>query len=103
MTKAKLRKLLTKPKFRAWLEAKKPRVVVGLGKISSQCPIAKYLESNLGERVSTGRCGIYVFVLGRYINDATPRWCWGFMDSVDVVRGKHITASRALKILDGIK
>lgn len=87
MTKSKLRKLLTKPKFRKWLEGKKPRAVVGVPFVGIHCPMGRYL----GEDVFSLSTNIY------------PRWACRFVQQVDESGYIYITASRALHILDGIK
>ena len=88
MIKSKLRKLLTKPKFRAWLEGYRPRQVVGLAGCNIGCPIAKFLNMDLDNLAQWPQW---------------PRWMQDFIVLVDSGRQSRITASRALKILDGIK
>ena len=83
MTKSEFRKLLTKPKFRAWLEGKKPRVVVGVPHSITGCPIGRYVG-------------------GDWV-DAHYGWHDEFATEVDDSGFNIITAFRALKILDGIQ
>ncbi len=85
MTKAKLRKLLTEPKFRAWLEGYGPRQIVGLAGCNTDCPIARFINMDLDN-------------LAQW-----PRWMQDFVELVDLDIHSRITASRALRILDAIK
>ena len=66
MTKSKLRKLLTKPKFRAWLAGQKPGAHVGDTNLSSLCPIARFIGYEYGEkqRAAVGCFGIDAGVFG---------------------------------------
>ena len=103
MTKSKLRKLLTKPKFRKWLEDQKPGAHVGDANLSTLCPIARFIGYEGGEeqRAAVGCLGIDA---GAAITIKTPTWCRHFITDVDRLGwAANVTASRALKILDGIK
>ena len=100
MTKSKLRKLLTKPKFRAWLEAKKPRAGVGTPGDNEYCPIGRYLSNE----ISSGDVLVNLQAIrGGGVAILIPKWCRLFIDEVDFSMADKITASRALRILDGIK
>ena len=95
MTKANIRKLLTKPKFRAWLEGHGPLEFVGQNYSSCGCPLARYSGQPIGKD-DTG----YLWVrTNRQISKWGQRFAW----KVDSGDSCGITASRALKILDGIK
>lgn len=101
MTKSKLRKLLTKPKFRAWLEAKKPDAIVGFPRCSYNCPIGRYIRGGRLENIRVDRHAVNIPFGQRFI---LREWCTRFIGAVDgLAGGAVVTASRALRILDGIK
>ena len=107
MTKSKLRRLLTKPKFRAWLEAKKPRTVVGVAGSITACPFARHLSGHLGERefveITESTIDVSDVDSALVSRITTPEWCKAVIEIVDHCGVSRITASRALRILDVIK
>ncbi len=96
MTKSKLRRLLTKPKFRAWLEGHSPGEVVGSGCSAAGCPMAKFSARCIGRDVDN----IYIFL---YESQPIPMWGQAFAREADKGGHGNITAAHALRILDGIK
>lgn len=73
---------LTRKGFRAWLESKRPREIVGEPAETDMCPLANFI--------------------GKEWNYEGPKWADDFANSVDDLLGQvqRITAARALKILD---
>ena len=74
--------------FRAWLEDHKPKQVVGVPDDCEECPIGRYLASR-GEEWPLRTTGL--------------GWVYDFMAGVDDSGYQHITAHRALKILDEVQ
>lgn len=95
---------LNKPKFLAWLQAKRPEEVVGQNKDCHTCPVAKYY------RDVTGGAEIVVFSdpnWGDYKVDRgggarrAPAWAENFFRAVDGRPSANITAADAIAILAG--
>lgn len=91
---------LKRAEFRAWLESKPKREVVGQANDCFHCPIASYLnELTEGER--------FVKVDPKHydVHPAPTRrlasWAQKFVHRVDA-RHSSITAKRALKIMDEV-
>ena len=115
MTESQLRKLLVKPKFRAWLEAKKPGEIVGKVCCFATCPIAEYVRDGAGDYDHVTVEPDIIMVCTHFyllpdewvdapgITMTPPDWCAVFIDTVDFSSFNLITASRALRMLDGIK
>lgn len=93
---------LTQKGFRAWLESKHPQTVVGRSFEGRTCPIAKYLKDSGANSPSVGRLSFTINYTTTNWQLDLPRWATEFVGRVDGI-GKHkpVTASRALKILDG--
>lgn len=78
---------VSRNKFEAWLEAKRPREVVGYARDSTRCPLATFTGVPTDDW------------------NTLSRWCREFIDAVDnALRvGTPVEAWRAIKILAGIK
>ena len=96
------KRILTRAKFKAWLESKRPRAIVGEKKTCYFCPLAKYLETEFGASVSVGLRTFSVTKAGKQ-SIPLPRWGMRFVVSVDNGSEERITAALALKILEGCK
>lgn len=98
-------KVLTRPKFKAWLETRLGKEV-GKSRFSGKCPIAKFLmaQPNIDN--------VWVCHLGININSAflrygkeydVPKWAKAFMGIIDKSHyGARITAKSALKALAAV-
>ena len=100
---------IVRKKFKAWLEAKKPRAKVGMPCKGHACPLANYLSETHGEFVRVGclYATTYEEAKEEIIRKRTklPLWADKFVYSVDGLSDerKYITAKKALSILKGIK
>ncbi len=95
---------LVKKDVRAWLESLNPRKSAGNPASCKTCVLAKYLESKgfVYPRISYVAYSFSSRAKKHW--RAMPVWAEAFqhrMASAGFDRGKNITASRALKILDG--
>ena len=92
--------------FRAWLASKKPREIVGERAQCTTCPVARYAHETLDvEDAWVGRA--LWWTVGPKENDPghdLPSWVMDFTCQSDrgFKRWPHITAGRALRILDAV-
>ena len=99
-------RILTRAKFKAWLESKPKRSVVGFSGRASSCPMASYIKSR------NDSATVYVnsseIIIGlpqerRVVSLPQNGWISQFVMGVDGSGLSNITAARALKILEGCK
>lgn len=90
---------LTRKNFEAWLKGKRPRQIVGRSMASTYCPLANFT----GKSVHVGMAGQCVLRDKLKQSALGPKWAAKFIRAVDHSPYRQITASRALKILEGIK
>ena len=99
-------RILTRAKFKAWLESKKPMEVVGIRQESLFCPLAEFLTkeyANDADCIAVGEDLIEMLKDGDVRGFTTPRWAIAFMHKIDASPVRRITAARALEILEGCK
>lgn len=93
---------LCRKKFIAWLKTKQPDEIVGRKRECHSCPVANFY------RERSGGCEVVIFENdGRYIIDRgcykkeMPQWASGFAFAIDGEPCSHISAARALEIVEG--
>lgn len=90
------KRVLTYKKFQAWLHSKKDRQIVGQPDRTMCCPIAIFFYEMYGTR------DVFVGGKGFYINNQAsrcPLWARRFIQQVDQLKCKNVTAQRARRIL----
>jgi hypothetical protein len=89
------KRVLTKAKFKAWLESKHPRTKVGEPGTCNDCPLAKFLTQTTGAYCEVDS-GVY-YTKGNYLQ--LPNWCDLFIDRVDNCQTEFLTAKKCLELL----
>lgn len=84
--------------FREWLEGKTGDEVVGQRLDAQDCPVANYLRS-MGA-TDPGVCQDY-YTADHEHDIRPPPWAISFIDAIDMLATKEITARQALAVLDG--
>ena len=89
---------ITLAEFRAWLETKRPRAVVGTRQDTMTCPIAGYLKAR-GDHEYPEVTPMTIWTGSRLL---TPSWAFEFLSLVDRRPGP-ITAGTALRLLERVE
>lgn len=98
----KILNLVKLPKFRKWLQSKKPCSPVGMVGDPDSCPIATYLQEGGYNGVRVNERNIIIrgrpeFPTGYF---STPVWAGRFITAVDSSHSQTIQARSCLRILD---
>lgn len=92
------KRILTKAKFKKWLESKHSRTKVGCPQSCSSCPLAKFLTQTTGTEYSVGSLDYYeVWKTTKYA--LLPEWARMFIADVDNTPYQYVTATTALRLL----
>lgn len=91
---------ITRPKFKAWLESKRPREKVGYCSDPEKCPVAMFFNESykLTWPVSVGKDDVRLDSK----NWLLPGWTTRFIRRVDDSAYTEITAHLALKFLSEV-
>jgi hypothetical protein len=90
---------LTRDFFRLWLERCEPDAVVWGVRESRGCPIAKYMEWEVGGSWYVNSAHYRRGMMGERMG--LPAWARHFVAAIDS-GGEHVTASECLEVLDKI-
>ena len=96
-------RILTRTKFKAWLESKPKRSVVGRRNDPFSCPIANHMKYSGYAKPCVSGFKLQWSIEDRRTAANTPLWARAFINSVDCITTGNITAARALEILEGCK
>lgn len=88
---------LTRKSFKEWLKSLPQRKIVGCSACVSECPIATFL----GTKYAVVRSTFYCLDWKKEIN--LPKWAQSFIERVDEVAYKDITAKYALQVLETLR
>lgn len=98
---------LTREKFQAWLEHKKPRAVVGYKSAHDYCPLSMFFREMYDihyPSVGSENYTLYAPWGGTWAtNKDLPPWAKRFVALADKAPYEGITAQRALTILRRVK
>lgn len=90
-------------RFRSWLEGQESGAVVGERKEANHCPIAMYLQAELGEQWASVGNEPGWWSSEHVKERRLSRWALRFVVRVDAIRTPWVTARKALSILDGVE
>lgn len=109
MSTSVVRKVLTKTKFKAWLESKDPNDFVGETSDGDSCPITNYFYYAVpdADGVNTSNKSIeYYLPTNEFAyNSNIPNWATRFITEIDnfgKLHGTEVEANKALEILHKI-
>lgn len=98
--KAKPKLNLTKKGFIAWLESKSPRAIVGSPQNGCACPISNFICTTSGVKRGSAIVDEGTIVFSDK-SSKTPKWASDFIEAIDALDKKRISAKAALEVLQG--
>lgn len=97
--------MLDKAEFKAWLEGHEPSARVGLRATSLSCPVAEWIkETNAQSYTEVTSMTVLWYSDGLGLHTvSSPEWLMHFVNKLDALNVRHITARRALQVLEQVK